>query len=104
MTLHSDLPGYQAPHGGTNPPHILVTALKRDLFVFSRESQEVVVLELTCPWDGNIARNQLLLVTHTRWKSTRLSLLISLRVTLSPQTRLASARPGAPGYCEAPLP
>ena len=57
MTLYSDLPGYQAPHGGTIPPHILVTALKPDLFVFSRESQEVVVLELTCPWDRNIVRS-----------------------------------------------
>jgi len=26
MTLYSDMPGYQAPHGGTIPPHILVTA------------------------------------------------------------------------------
>ena len=49
MSLYSDMPGYQAPHGGTIPPHVLVTALKPDIFVFSRQSQEVVVLELTCP-------------------------------------------------------
>ena len=55
--LNSDMPGYQAPHGGTIPPHILVTVLKPDIFVFSCHSQEVVVLELTCPWDSNIARS-----------------------------------------------
>ena len=57
MLLYSDIPGFQAPHGGTIPPHILVTALKPDLFIFSRQSQEVIVLELTCPWDSNIARS-----------------------------------------------
>ena len=57
LTLYSDMPGYQAPHGGTIPPHILVTPLKPDLFIFNSQSQEVVVLELTCPWDTNIARS-----------------------------------------------
>ena len=55
MRLYSDMPGYQAPHGGTVPPHILVTALKPDIFVYNELSQEVVVFELTCPWDRNIA-------------------------------------------------
>ena len=57
MRLYSDMPGYQAPHGGTIPPHILVTALKPDIVIVNEMSQEVVVFELTCPWDTNIARS-----------------------------------------------
>ena len=57
MVLHADLPGHQAPHGGTIPPHILVSALKPDIFIYSELSQEVVVFELTCPWDSNIDRS-----------------------------------------------
>ena len=54
------MPGFQAPHGGTIPPHILVTALKPDIFIFNEQSQEVIVFELTCPWDSNIARSHAL--------------------------------------------
>ena len=57
MRLYSDMPGYQAPHGGTIPPHILVTALKPDIVIVNEMSQEVVVFELTCPWDTNITRS-----------------------------------------------
>ena len=35
LSLYSDLPGFQAPHGGTIPPHVLTTALKPDLFLSS---------------------------------------------------------------------
>ena len=48
---------HTAPHGGTIPPNVLVTAFKPDIVVVSQMSQEVVVLELTCPWDSNIARS-----------------------------------------------
>ena len=37
--LFSDLPGYEAPHGGTIPPHILVTNLRPDLFIVSESLQ-----------------------------------------------------------------
>ena len=57
MSLFSDMPGYQAPHGGTVPPHVLVTALKPDIVIVSSVSQEVIVFELTCPWDRNIVRS-----------------------------------------------
>ena len=57
FTLFSDMPGHQAPHGGTVPPHIHVTAFKPDIFIFNGNSQEVIVFELTCPWDANIARS-----------------------------------------------
>ena len=57
LILYSDLAGFQAPHGGTIPPHVLATALKPDIFVFSETSREVFIFELTCPWDSNIARS-----------------------------------------------
>ena len=57
MILYSDMPGFQAPHGGTIPPHVLVTSLKPDIVIVSSVSQEVIVFELTCPWDSNITRS-----------------------------------------------
>ena len=50
------MPGYQAPHGGTIPPHVLVTNLRPDIFILDEVKREVVVLELTCPWDCNTDR------------------------------------------------
>ena len=70
MILYSDMPGYQAPHGGTVPPHVLVTALKPDIVIISEQSDEVIVFELTCPWDSNISRS------HS-YKSEKYSPLIS---------------------------
>ena len=70
MVLYSDMPGFQAPHGGTVPPHVLVTALRPDIFLYNESSQEVIVFELTCPWDSNIARS------HT-FKSEKYSPLIA---------------------------
>ena len=55
--LYSDMPEYQAPHGGTIPPEILVTNLKPDLFIVNEVSKVAVVFELTCPWDTNIDRS-----------------------------------------------
>ena len=57
FTLYSDMPGYQAPHGGTIPPHILVTALKPDIVIVSETSEVIILFELTCPWDSNIVRS-----------------------------------------------
>ena len=47
--LYSDLPGLEAPHGGTIPPSVLVTNLKPDLFRVSESKRKAVVFELTCP-------------------------------------------------------
>ena len=55
--IFSDLPGFQAPHGGVIPPQILVTNLRPDLFVVDEGSRMIVMVELTCPWDGNIERS-----------------------------------------------
>ena len=41
----------------TVPPNILVTALKPDIVIVSETSEEVLVFELTCPWDTNIVRS-----------------------------------------------
>ena len=70
MTLFSDMPGYQAPHGGTIPPHVLTTALKPDIVIVNEEIREIVVFELTCPWDSNIVSS------HT-FKSQKYASLIA---------------------------
>ena len=57
FVLFSDMDGFQAPHGGTIPPHILATSLKPDLFIFNESTRLAVIFELTCPWDGNIERS-----------------------------------------------
>ena len=51
------MPGFEAPHGGTIPPHILVTNLKPDLFIVSESLKRAVIFELTCPWDSNVSRS-----------------------------------------------
>ena len=55
--LYSDLPGYGAPHGGTIPPHVLVTNLRPDIFIVSESLRKAIVFELTCPWDANVQRS-----------------------------------------------
>ena len=55
--LFSDLPGFEAPHGGVIPPHVLVTTLKPDLFIFDEVRRVIVMVELTCPWDNNVERS-----------------------------------------------
>ena len=57
FSLFLDLDGFLAPHGGVIPPHILATTLKPDLFVINELSKEIVIIELTCPWDSNIERS-----------------------------------------------
>ena len=55
--LFSDMPGFEAPHGGTIPPNILVTNLRPDIFIVSESLKKAIVFELTCPWDANIQRS-----------------------------------------------
>ena len=57
FTLYSDMPGYMAPHWGTIPPHILVTSLRPDVFIFNESMHTAIIFELTCPWDRNIERS-----------------------------------------------
>ena len=57
VRLYSDLPGFLAPGGGSIPPNIIVTTQKPDLFIVNESAREIVIFELTCPWDGNIERS-----------------------------------------------
>ena len=57
FAFYSDLPGFQASHGGVIPPDILVTNLKPDLFIVHEASRSIVIVELTCPWDTNVERS-----------------------------------------------
>ena len=50
FTLFLDLSGFQASHGG----FIIVTPLRPDLFLIDEARREIVIFELTCPWDTNI--------------------------------------------------
>ena len=57
MRLYSDLPGFLAPGGGSVPAHIIATTLRPDIFIIDEITSEIVLLELTCPWENNVARS-----------------------------------------------
>ena len=46
-----------APGGGSIPPNVLPTNLRPDIVIVNEASGEVVIFELTCPWDSNISRS-----------------------------------------------
>ena len=90
--LFSDLPGYMAPGGGSIPPNVLVTNLRPDIFIINETSREVIVFELTCPWDSNIARSHdfkenkyapLVADLSRRYKTFNFSVEISVRGQVS---------------------
>ena len=55
--LYSDLAGFQASHGGTVPPHVLVTNVRPDIVLVNETARKIIIFELTCPWDSNIIRS-----------------------------------------------
>ena len=57
FVLFSDLPGHQSPNGGSIPTHILVTPLRPDIFLVNELTRDIVVFELTCPWEKNIVNS-----------------------------------------------
>ena len=57
FVLYSDLRGFQSPNGGVIPPHVLVTPLRPDIFLINEGSREIVLFELTCPFERNIDRS-----------------------------------------------
>ena len=57
FSLYSDLHGFQAPHGGVIPPHVLSTSLRPDIFVIDENSRVIALLELTCPWERNFEKD-----------------------------------------------
>ena len=76
--MYSDIPGFEALHGGTIPPYILVTNLRPDLFIVSENLQRAIVIELTCPWDTNIQRSH----TYKQEKYAPLVADLSQRLTV----------------------
>jgi len=53
-TVYSDLPGWEAPGGGTIPPVLCVTNLKPDIVVIDKHMKTVHIYELTVPLTTNI--------------------------------------------------
>ena len=97
FVLFSDLPGFQAAHGGTIPPHILVTNLRPDLFIVNEILRVAVVFELTCPWDNNVARSHamkeekyasLINDLSTNFKVFHFSVEVSVRGQISAENRV----------------
>ena len=52
--VYSDLPGWEAPGGGTIPSQLCVTKLKPDVVVVDESNQKVHIFELTVPLTRNI--------------------------------------------------
>ena len=53
-TLYSNSPGFQTPSSGVILPDVLVTTLRPDIFLVNVNLREVVLFELTCPFERNI--------------------------------------------------
>lgn len=49
FTVFSDIPGFEAPGGGTIPPHICITNLKPDIVILDETQKNIHIFELTCP-------------------------------------------------------
>ena len=96
-----DLPGFQAPHGGVIPPHVLVTSFRPDLFILNEAESIIVMLELTCPFDSNIVRSHEFkqekysplvadLARHYRTKYYPVEVSVRGQITKSNKARLKS--------------
>ena len=51
--IYTDLEGHSIA-GGTVPPHILTTSLRPDLVILREEEKEVIIVELTFPFETNL--------------------------------------------------
>ena len=57
--VYSDLPGWEAPGGGSIHPHLCVTKFKPDIVIIDSSGKKLHIFELTCPFTMNICkRNQ----------------------------------------------
>jgi hypothetical protein len=52
--VYSDLPGWEAPGGGTIPPALCVTNLKPDIVIVDEHTKTLHIYELTVPLSSNI--------------------------------------------------
>ena len=51
--IYADLEGHSIA-GGTIPPHILTTSQRPDIVIVLEESKEIVIVELTVPFETNV--------------------------------------------------
>ena len=59
FTVYSDLPGMEAPGGGTVPPNLCITNHKPDIVILDKHNKKIHIYELTMPLMSNIdARHQ----------------------------------------------
>ena len=54
FTVYSDLPGFEAPGGGTIPPALCVTNLKPDIVIQDTQTKTLHIYELNMPLTRNI--------------------------------------------------
>ena len=54
FTVYSDLPGMEAPGGGTIPPALCVTKMKPDIVIMDDHMKALHIFELTMPLTRNI--------------------------------------------------
>ena len=52
--VYSDIPGWEAPGGGTIPPALCVTNLKPDIVIMDSQTKTLHIYELTMPLSRNI--------------------------------------------------
>ena len=58
-TIHSDIPGHEAPGGGTVPPELTITPLKPDITIWDKNTDNFHIFELTCPLEENVEKRNL---------------------------------------------
>ena len=53
--LFADMVGHQAPGGNVIPPDLFSTSQRPDVVILNEEARDVIIFELTCPFDNNIS-------------------------------------------------
>ena len=56
FTVFSDIPGFEAPGGGTIPPQICITSKKPDIVILDEAKKKIHIYEHTCPLTENIEK------------------------------------------------
>ena len=54
--MYIDIQGHKI-NGGTLPPDIVVTSNRPDIVLVDRDNKEILLAELTCPFETNIDNN-----------------------------------------------
>ena len=53
-TMFLDISGHQASGGSVIPPEVIATSQRPDVVVVNMTAKDVIIFELTCPFDNNI--------------------------------------------------